>query len=312
MAAAGGDLAPRRARALVARIVADVFDDKPRRVKRLGEGLTNAVFEFAVGPDTWVVRLNADPDKADAFTKEHWAMARARRAGVPTPRVLRVGRGPGDVAWMVVASARGQPATRVGKRLPLLAQMGRCAARLHRIATRGYGSAFDPAEERWTGHARWGGYLDDALDASERVDILRRQHVLHDASIDELRESLAAMRRWRRAPVLQHGDLRLKNVIADDDGERIVAIIDWEQCVSAPGPYWDLSIALHDLGIDEKEVFLDGYGMSAREFADAARFVRALNLLNYAWAIGEATREKDERRLAWLRLRLKGGFDITA
>src|SRR5947208_12414211 len=150
MAAAGGDLDPRRARALVTRIVADVFDDKPRRVKRLGEGLTNAVFECAVGQDRWVVRLNADPAKADAFAKEHWAMARARRAGVPTPRVLRVGRGPDDVAWMVVASVRGQPATRVGKRSPLLAQLGRCAARLHAIATHGFGSAFDPRAQRWT------------------------------------------------------------------------------------------------------------------------------------------------------------------
>jgi hygromycin-B 4-O-kinase len=110
--------------------------------------------------------------------------------------------------------------------------------------------------------------------------------------------------------VLQHGDLRLKNVVTDEDGEHIAALIDWETCLSAPGPYWDLSLALHDLGVDEKEVFLDGYGMTPAEFTKGARFVRALNLLNYAWAIGEAKR--DRRRVAWLKARLKGTFDIAA
>jgi hygromycin-B 4-O-kinase len=306
-----GDLQPRRARALVPRVVEHVFGEKPRRVKRLGDGLTNAVFEVGVGRDRWVVRMHADPRKAAAFAKECWVMEQARRVGVPTPKVARAGVGPDGVAFLVITSVAGQTGARVGHRQPLLEEMGRCAARLHGIATRGFGGGFDSRAKRWSPHAHWRGVLDDELDAEARMALLRRQGVLPADAFDELRESVSAMRRWRRTPVLHHGDLRLKNVIADEEGRRIAAIIDWEHCLSAPKPYWDLSISLHDLGVDEKEVFLDGYGMSVREFARMARYVRALNLLNYAWAIGQAGKERDRKRLEWMRLRLTGGFDLT-
>jgi hygromycin-B 4-O-kinase len=308
---ATGDLDARRARALVPRVVEQVFGEKPRRVKRLGEGLTNAVFEVGVGRDRWVVRLHADSAKVAAFAKECWAMQQARRAGVPTPKVARAGLGPDGVAFLVVAAVPGQTGSRVGHRQPLLEQMGRCAARLHGIATRGFGGTLDVRARRWSPHAHWAGVLDDELDADARIALLRRQDVLPADALEELRESVQAMRRWRRTPVLHHGDLRLKNVIADEEGRRIAAIIDWEDCLSAPKPYWDLSIALHDLGVDEKEVFLDGYGISAREFARMAGYVRALNLLNYAWAMGEAEKERNDKRLAWMKLRLAGGLDIT-
>jgi len=59
--------------------------------------------------------------------------------------------------------------------------------------------------------------------------------------------------------------LRLKNVILDEK-RRITAIIDWEECMSQIAPYWELSIALHDLTMDEKQSFLDGYGLDLKEF----------------------------------------------
>ena len=305
---ASGDLDPRRARAQLTRVLREVFGERPRRVERLAEGITNAVFRVSLDGD-WVVWLNADPAKTRQFAKEQWAMERARRHGVPTPRVAQVGCTAEGLAYIVAESVPGQPASRVGKRLPLLAEMGRCAARLHRIRTNGFGAELDPAQRARWAHRRWAGCLDDELDAAGRLEILRRQRALPEAAWDELQASLDEMRRWRRPPVLQHGDLRLKNVIADAGGERVAALIDWEDCRSAPGPHWDLSIALHDLGVDEKEVFLDGYGLTPAQFATGARYVRALNLLNYAWAIHES---RDERRLAWMRLRLKGGFDLTA
>ena len=39
----------------------------------------------------------------------------------------------------------------------------------------------------------------------------------------------------RMRPVLQHGDLRLKNVLVEPDGTKIVSLIDWDSCASAPG-----------------------------------------------------------------------------
>ncbi len=41
----------------------------------------------------------------------------------------------------------------------------------------------------------------------------------------------------------------------------IVAIIECENCVSSITRYWDLSITLHDLSIDAKQKFPEGYGL---------------------------------------------------
>ena len=118
------------------------------------------------------------------------------------------------------------------------------------------------------------------------------------------------MARWRKRPVLHHGDLRPKNAIVDADSGRLLAVLDWENCVSAPAPFWDLSLALHDLGIDEKEAFLAGYGMNPRAAAAAMPYVRLFNILNYAHAVESAARKKRPERLERFRLRLSGGLDL--
>jgi hygromycin-B 4-O-kinase len=107
-------------------------------------------------------------------------------------------------------------------------------------------------------------------------------------------------------PVLNHADLRLKNVIADAEG-KILALIDWEGCVSNI-PAWELSLALHDLGVDGMQSFLEGYGISPRKLENSMPLIRAFNITNYTSAIEVAA--KDKKVLEHYRLRLKGMFDL--
>jgi hypothetical protein len=67
---------------------------------------------------------------------------------------------------------------------------------------------------------------------------------------------------------------------------------------------------LHDLGIDEKEKFIEGYGLKAKRFAEIAPFVKAFNLLNYADAIERANRHKDRSSLGHLKLRFASALDL--
>ena len=53
--------------------------------------------------------------------------------------------------------------------------------------------------------------------------------------------------------------------MVDDDGE-IAAIIDWEECLSTIAPQFELAISPHDLSIDEKHLFIDGYGWTAKRW----------------------------------------------
>ena len=43
----------------------------------------------------------------------------------------------------------------------------------------------------------------------------------------------------------------------------------------------DLSIALHDLSIDEKQEFLEGYSLSENALRRLAPVIKALNIVNY-------------------------------
>ena len=110
-------------------------------------------------------------------------------------------------------------------------------------------------------------------------------------------------------PALNHSDLRLKNVMADEGGD-IVAIIDWEECISTIAPQWELSISLHDLSIDEKHAFIDGYGLSSREFHEMAPLIKTFNILNYATAVEIAVDKNDHKNLNELKLRLNGNLDL--
>jgi aminoglycoside phosphotransferase (APT) family kinase protein len=129
------------------------------------------------------------------------------------------------------------------------------------------------------------------------------------AALKRLRAEITTMQGWKGRPSLTHGDIRLKNVLLDEKG-KIRAILDWENCTSNLAPYWELSIALHDLCIDEKEALLKGYGLSVREFARAAAAIKALNILNYSGAVEVALAAKDKTQLEFLRARLHGAFDL--
>ena len=125
----------------------------------------------------------------------------------------------------------------------------------------------------------------------------------------KLSRTINETRTLRIEPSLSHADLRLKNVMVDDDGV-IAAIIDWEECLSTIAPQFELSISLHDLSIDEKHLFIDGYGLDSETVAPMADLLRAFNIINYSDAIERAVEVKDHKMLAEFRLRLSGGLDL--
>jgi aminoglycoside phosphotransferase (APT) family kinase protein len=75
--------------------------------------------------------------------------------------------------------------------------------------------------------------------------------------------------------------MRMKNVNVDPKGD-LAAVIDWDDCHSAPAPWWDLAITLRELSIDEKRAFVEGYGLEAVTLPGLSGGLRALDLLHYA------------------------------
>jgi aminoglycoside phosphotransferase (APT) family kinase protein len=139
--------------------------------------------------------------------------------------------------------------------------------------------------------------------------VFAKYRVLPADKISLLRTILNELETREVKPSLTHGDLRLKNIIVDDDGQ-ITAIIDWDDCLSTMSPEWELSIALHDMTVDEKNAFIDGYGFNHSQIEGLASVMRFFNIMNYSNVIEIAGERNEVKALNDLKLRLNGSLDL--
>jgi hygromycin-B 4-O-kinase len=231
-----------------------------------------------------------------------------REVGVPSPEVIAVGNEVAYEPYMITRRVTGSEASHHPRRDRIIHSMGRYAAMINSIQTHGFGSNFD-----WTGDEKridsWQGYLAEEFELEKRVELFSSNRILPDVELEQLSQIVQSAETNDLNPTLNHSDLRLKNVIVDEGGD-IAAIIDWEECLSTVAPQWDLSIALHDLSIDEKQIFLDGYGLSDQQIKQMAPLIKAFNILNYSTAIEIAVSKTDHKALTDLKLRLSGCLDL--
>lgn len=301
----------REAEGMAREVLSHYLGAAPDQLKHQASGLSNFVFEAQHPDGLFMVRLCPDATKLAAFMKEQWAMRRAREAGVPVPEILEVGTTAVPMPYMVSRRVEGREATTHPARLSILHELGEHAARINAIRTRGFGSTFDWSENKLSRRATWGDYLRDELCVEGRIETLERHRMLDATQLRALRRTIGEAQRMTVRPCLNHGDLRLKNTIVDEAG-CITAILDWENCTSNAAPAWELSLALHDLSIDEKQAFLAGYGIKEAKLVEIAPLMRALNLVNYAPHVAQLAAEKDRVRLAQYRTRLSGALDLYA
>lgn len=296
----------RHYRHLARTIVQQYFGKPASRIVYKSSGLTNYVFAVNHVEGQFVVRISPDKERIKAFQKELWASQKAREAGVPTPEVLAVGNDAVAEPYMITRRVTGSEATHSPNRRHIVHDMGEYAAIINSIPTSGFGSNFDWTSDK--NNLTWDNYLEDEFELHARLELFSKNRLLTDAQLKELLRILDSAKSRLRTS-LNHTDLRLKNIIVDEGGD-IAAIVDWEECLSTIAPEWELSIALHDLTIDEKHAFIDGYGLSAQQLEAMAPLIKAFNILNYSSAVERAVETEDHKTLGEIRLRLKGCLDL--
>lgn len=298
----------RHYRRIVRQIVRRYFGTPARRIVYKASGLTNFVFAVNHLDGQFVIRVSPDPERIGAFRKESWAAQEVRKAGVPSVEILAVGNDVGPEPYMITRRVSGAEATHHPKRLRIIHEMGRFGAIINSIETHGFGTNFD-----WNDSApkiqTWSDYLDQEYHLQNRLEFFATHKILPQQELNKLSAIIEETRTADIKAALNHSDLRLKNVIVDEDGE-ITAIIDWEDCLSAAAPQWELSIALHDLSIDEKHAFVEGYGLTPDKVEQMAPLIKAFNILNYQSAIAAAIEQDDQSKLSEMKLRLNGTLDL--
>ena len=298
----------RHYRQLANQVVEHHFGKPPSRIVYKRSGLTNYVFVVNHVEGQFVIRISPDPEKIEAFRKELWATQKVREAGVPSPEVLEVGNDLFSEPYMITRRVTGSEATHHPKRDRIVHELGSYGQIINSIHTKNFGKNFE-----WTTNGSkittWSRFIDEEWELEQRLELFSESRILPSREVKHLRKIIDESKTLRTKPTLNHGDLRLKNVIVDDDGQ-IAAIVDWEECLSAIAPQWDLSISLHDLSIDEKELFLEGYGLVPKQVEEMAPLIKALNIVNYYDALKLAVDEDDQKMLETLKLRLAGSLDL--
>lgn len=290
-------------------VVEHHFGSRPVRLNHKTGGLSNFVFEAKHAEGDFIVRISPDPGRLNAFIKEHWCERAAREVGVPTAEILETGASIIPFPYVIARRVDGVEALHHPEREKIVLELGRLAERINSIRTGGFGETFDWSNNELSRNKNLKDYLKGEYRYEERIDALARSRLCPPDKIKSLRRISREMLKVRARAVLNHGDLRLKNVIADNEG-RIRAVIDWEKATSNVAPHWELSVALHDLGIDLREQFVEGYGIGPKKLAEIAPFIKAFNMLNYVDEINRATAEKDKAALEHIRLRFAGTFDL--
>ena len=298
----------RHYRQLANEIIEKHFGSPPRRIVYRRSGRTNFVFTVNHVEGQFVVRISPDLNRIEAFKKELWVTQKVREAGVPSTEVLLVDQDADSEPYMITRRVTGLEATHHPQRKRIIHEMGHYARIINSIPTKGFGAHFD-----WTNNGfkrrTWADYLEHEWEFEKRLQLFTAHKILSQRTVTKLRQTIDETRTLRIKPFMSHADLRLKNVMVDDDGE-IAAIIDWEECLSTIAPQFELSISLHDLSIDEKHLFIDGYGLDSEAVAPMANLIRAFNIINYSDAIERAVEVRDHKMLAELKLRLNAGLDL--
>lgn len=285
------------------------FGTQPSGVSFKPAGQTNFVFEATTKKHTYIVRIANERSRLNDFIKEQWAVEHAQKKGIPVAEILEVGCDVIGLPYMLQKKLNGEEAIHHPARFDILRDLGKFARAIHSIKTTHFGNEFDWNRNKLSKNQTWKSYLVEEWKIEQRVQVLEKYGLLKKSQLKKLASLITRMEKWKEEPSLNHGDLRLKNVIVNKKG-KIIGLIDWEKCVSTIAPYWDLSIALHDLSIDAKMEFLKGYGISASELKKISPFLKAINVLNYSATIENLAQEKNKEALTFHQLRLQGAMDL--
>jgi aminoglycoside phosphotransferase (APT) family kinase protein len=276
----------------IAKIIFDEFAEKSLKISPVtGKGFVNDVYLVETENSKFILRTK-NAGSPDEYEKEKWAADQARRHGIPTPAILKIGVFD-DRAYSIqnfVAGIEGRDLT-IDRHF-IWKKSGEYAKRIHEIKVGGFGLNF---RDMTAGDSKtlWLEYLDYNIESLNERDELLKLGVLTRPRSKFFKKLFGTLRTREFRFGLNHGDLSLKNTIVDGNG--IIYLIDWGSAEAAIVPHHELLQLLKMNRLEnepngaEITAFLDGYGLSSREYEEMLPDLKTLSILRafdkLRWAI---------------------------
>lgn len=214
------------------------------------------------------------------YPTQQWAINKALTVGVLAPAILHTGARPVPYAIaqnaerVLAASAAGrsQPAT-----TDIFRALGESIRQVNSVPVTGFGEfVVDDALKYRGQHASWADYLTERAsfcairsgrdhEGSHTHSRFLAENILDAGHFAKILAHVEAAKQWNVAPVLVHYDNRTENVCVA--GDRVV-LMDWGLTIAGIGlPQEMVKVS----GSENKQAFLDGYGMPVSQRVDVLK-----------------------------------------
>lgn len=253
-------------------------------VTRVTKAYGHQTFLLDVGGECLLMKVAREPAEELRLETTAAAVATAREAGVPSPKILgtgideRLGGRPYLVQeyWTGADGEDAWPRLTTALREAFLFEMGQATARLHTVRGARYteGAVAGPRGADWTAHVEI--RTENLRRYNRRAGVVAQAEV--EAAIGEIRR-LAAATANLVTPTLVHRDLFLRNTLVHDGA--FAALLDFEHAryTDAAVEFVKLGLLLFEKHPGSEAAFMRGYGALPARFEERLRAAMGLELL---------------------------------
>lgn len=269
--------------------------EKIFNVKFIGEGDNNV--NYLVSDESEIVVKLSKPESEykalNDYNKEKWCLSKAHELGIPSPKVLELGQHDSK-AFLIETYIAGSPVALLDEtsifsnkeKLKAWRKLGEYTRKINSVSVSGWGDSLvgdSVFEKSWDEHIQYN------INSLNDNDVLKEMGIFDKQLSRKIKEMFQSLKNKKFTFGLCHSDIALRNAIMDSNEE--VYLLDWGSARAEIVPHYELNVILKDSKPDQEtlKAFLDGYGITQREFIEMKQVLSILNLLNeidtLRWAI---------------------------
>ena len=253
---------------LVKKIIEQVFGITPTSIEEIkGKGRNNHAFKVVINNIPLILRLRNREGTFELYKKEKWCAEVAKKAGIPTPKILEIGI-VDDYAFSFQEFIEGTQGPYTPSELSKIwSALGQYASLINKI----------PAPDLRLDYEK---FISDLFENSYFIKRNIFSKELSEKIFNRLKETYT----WKFSPTLCHGNLNPRNVIIHPTGT--IYVIDWETATGNMTPQSELAeIYTWNTGKENIARFVEGYGLKGDEVKNMMRDIQTLILLRLVHVI---------------------------